>query len=68
MLQPSRTHQTADVLTSTASIQFANGSAQDIVKIEGGIPYKEMMRWLSNTNDVPISPQQVTDQAGFSSI
>ncbi|THZ20135.1 hypothetical protein D6C91_04855 [Aureobasidium pullulans] len=51
MLQPSRTHQTPDVLTSTASIQFANGSAQDIVKIEGGISYKEMMRWLSNTND-----------------
>lgn len=64
MLQPSRTHQTADVLTS---IQFTNGSAQDIVKIEGGISYKEMMRWLSNTNDVPISPQQVTDQAGLSS-
>ncbi|THZ89653.1 hypothetical protein D6C83_09398, partial [Aureobasidium pullulans] len=33
----------------------------------GGISYKETMRLLSNTNNVPISPQQVTNQAGLSS-
>ncbi|THX51518.1 hypothetical protein D6D06_07324 [Aureobasidium pullulans] len=50
-----------------ASIQFANGSAQDIVKIEGGVSYQETMRWFSHTNNMPISPDQVMNQADLSS-
>ncbi|KEQ59908.1 uncharacterized protein M437DRAFT_68530 [Aureobasidium melanogenum CBS 110374] len=36
---------------STASIHFANGSVHDVVKIEGGASYKEIMRRLSDLND-----------------
>lgn len=35
----------------TASIHFANGSAYDVVKVEGGASYKETMRRLSNPHD-----------------
>lgn len=36
---------------STASMQFANGSVRDVVKLKGGASYKETMRRLFGSDD-----------------